>query len=86
MSGEVGLSALTHFGLFSVPSDYTHGPMSVVLYVVPIFQDHPYVGAACNSLLNTSAWKNDEEFFHTYVASCSSYHYLDSQSYEGTHC
>ncbi|KAI0737520.1 hypothetical protein C8Q80DRAFT_1125297 [Daedaleopsis nitida] len=54
--------------LSNVPlKDYTHGPLNVILYVAPNLQDRPYAGVACNSLLNTSAWRDDDEFFHTYT-------------------
>ncbi|KAI0719796.1 hypothetical protein C8T65DRAFT_736355 [Cerioporus squamosus] len=56
----------TRMWLSNVP-DYTHGPLNVVLNVAPNLQDHPQAGLACNSLLNSSAWKDDEEFFHTYT-------------------
>ena len=48
-------------------SDYTHGPMNMIVYVVPNLQDDPQASVACNSLLNTGAWAGDEEFIHTYV-------------------
>ncbi|KAI0737514.1 hypothetical protein C8Q80DRAFT_1115040 [Daedaleopsis nitida] len=59
-------SEYTRMWLSNVP-DYTHGPMNVIVYVAPSLQDHPYAAVACNSLLNTSAWKDDQEFFHTYT-------------------
>ncbi|KAI0687197.1 hypothetical protein C8T65DRAFT_770881 [Cerioporus squamosus] len=56
----------TRMWLSNVP-DYTHGPLNMIVYVAPNLQDHPQAALACNSLLNTSAWKDDEEFWHTYT-------------------
>ena len=46
--------------------DYTHGPMNTITYVVPSLDDDPQAAVASNSLLNSSAWNDDQEFFHTY--------------------
>ncbi|KAI0366567.1 hypothetical protein BV20DRAFT_1002228 [Pilatotrama ljubarskyi] len=51
--------------LSNVP-DYTHGPMNVAIYVVPNLQDDSQAGAACNCLLNTGSWSNDDHYFYTY--------------------
>ncbi|RDX52492.1 hypothetical protein OH76DRAFT_1480607 [Lentinus brumalis] len=56
----------TRMWLSNVP-DYTHGPLNMIVYVAPNLQDHPQAALACNSLLNTSAWKDDEEYWHTYT-------------------
>ncbi|KAI0357688.1 hypothetical protein OH77DRAFT_1421780 [Trametes cingulata] len=55
----------TRMWLSNVP-DYTHGTQNVIIYAVPALQDHPQAAVAFNSLLNTMAWGNDDEFFHTY--------------------
>ncbi|TBU53623.1 hypothetical protein BD310DRAFT_887493 [Dichomitus squalens] len=56
----------TRMWLSNVP-DYTHGPMNMILYVVPNLQEHPQAAVASNCLLNTGAWTNDAEFVHTYT-------------------
>ncbi|KAI0724335.1 hypothetical protein C8T65DRAFT_733972 [Cerioporus squamosus] len=56
----------TRMWLSNVP-DYTHGPMNMIIYVAPNLQDHSQAAVACNCLLNTGAWANDAEFFHTYT-------------------
>ncbi|TFK90199.1 hypothetical protein K466DRAFT_543778 [Polyporus arcularius HHB13444] len=56
----------TRMWLSNVP-DYTHGPMNMSIYVAPNLQDHSQAAVACNCLLNTGAWANDAEFFHTYT-------------------
>ncbi len=48
-------------------SDYTHGPMNMILYEIPNLQDDPVAAVSCNVLLNTGAWSGDEEYMHTYV-------------------
>ncbi|KAI0719797.1 hypothetical protein C8T65DRAFT_826784 [Cerioporus squamosus] len=52
--------------LSNVP-DYTHGSLNMMVYVVPNLQDNSQAAVVCNSLLNTSAWTDDEEFNHTYT-------------------
>ncbi|PIL28785.1 hypothetical protein GSI_08829 [Ganoderma sinense ZZ0214-1] len=54
----------TRMWLSNVP-DYTHGPMNMILYVVPNLQDHPQAAVACNCLFNMGAWGGDAEFVHT---------------------
>ncbi|OBZ76423.1 hypothetical protein A0H81_03125 [Grifola frondosa] len=56
----------TRMWLSNVP-DYVHGPMNMALYVVPSLQNEPEAAAACNCLLNTGAWNNDDEFTHNYT-------------------
>ncbi|KAJ7173293.1 hypothetical protein C8R46DRAFT_945999 [Mycena filopes] len=51
--------------LSNVP-DYTHGVLNTAVFVVPCLQDQPGSAVASNSLLNSSIWKNDDEFNHTY--------------------
>ncbi|KAI0719795.1 hypothetical protein C8T65DRAFT_603249 [Cerioporus squamosus] len=56
----------TRMWLSNVP-DYTHGPMNMILYVIPNLQDDSLAAVACNVLLNTGAWSGDEEYMHTYT-------------------
>ncbi|KAI0357702.1 hypothetical protein OH77DRAFT_1421794 [Trametes cingulata] len=56
----------TRMWLSNVP-DYTHGPMNMAIYVVPNLQDDSQVGAACNCLLNTGSWANDDQYIHNYT-------------------
>ena len=46
-------------------SDYTHGPLNVIIYAIPCLQDDPQAAIGFNSLLNTAVWAGDDEFFHT---------------------
>lgn len=39
--------------------------MNMVIYVAPNLQDHSQAAVACNCLLNSGAWADDAEFFHT---------------------
>ncbi|KAI0719792.1 hypothetical protein C8T65DRAFT_725210 [Cerioporus squamosus] len=56
----------TRMWLSNVP-DYTHGPMNMIIFVLPNLQDDPQAAVACNSMYNVGAWTNDEEFIHTYT-------------------
>ncbi|KAI0634386.1 hypothetical protein C8Q77DRAFT_1217561 [Trametes polyzona] len=56
----------TRMWLSNVP-DYTHGPMNMAIYIVPNLQEHKQSGVACNCLLNTCSFRNDEEYFYTYT-------------------
>ncbi|KAI1786363.1 hypothetical protein LXA43DRAFT_1034112 [Ganoderma leucocontextum] len=55
----------TRMWLSNVP-DYTHGILNMAVCTLPSLQDDPQAAVACNSLLNTGAWANDEQFIHTY--------------------
>lgn len=39
--------------------------MNIAQYVVPSLQDGQQAGASCNCLLNTGAWRNDDDYFYT---------------------
>ncbi|OSX56847.1 hypothetical protein POSPLADRAFT_1050487 [Postia placenta MAD-698-R-SB12] len=56
----------TRAWLSNVP-DYTHGTMDIALYMAPQLQQQPEAAVACNCLLNSGAWKDDEEFCHNYT-------------------
>lgn len=52
--------------------DYTHGPMNMAVFIVPSLQDDSQAAAACNCLLNTSVWEDDDQYFYTYVSTRAS--------------
>ncbi|RDX52493.1 hypothetical protein OH76DRAFT_161993 [Lentinus brumalis] len=56
----------TRMWLSNVP-DYTHGPLNLIVYVVPNLQDIPDAATASNSLLSPSVWKDDAEWWHTFT-------------------
>ncbi|KAA1474604.1 hypothetical protein DENSPDRAFT_824616 [Dentipellis sp. KUC8613] len=56
----------TRIWLSNVP-DYTHGPMNVATLSIPNLQDLPDASVASNCLLNTSMWRSDDVYCHSYT-------------------
>ena len=55
----------------SHPRDYTHGPLNMIVYVVPYLQNHCQAAVACNNCLNVVVLNGNSEFIHTYVWTCN---------------